>query len=383
MNERVVALRVGIVVLAAAFLTGLLVVLLGEGQSLWRSSYTIYLMAPRAPGVSVDTPVRKHGILIGRVTEVEFEDRGVKITAQIDGHRRIYGNDVCHIRSSSLLGDAVLEFVPVPDPQRESQVVQENEVIGNVVVATDPLEVLTNLEPDVRRAVQSFDTAAQRFGDLSASLQRAFGTDEDRVQRMMIKSEAAIDKFTVNMDTINRLVGDEEVQAGLRRSLKDFPETMQEMRATMSQARESLASFQAMSEKADKNLTNLQRFTGPLGDQGEELVTNMNSILRNLDVMSEEVAALAQGIRSSDGSLAKLIRDDELYDKFNATIDNLNDASRRLRPVLDNLRVFSDKIATDPRQLGVKGAIDSKPIGVGLKGVPYLREPRIQWPEEE
>ena len=32
-----------------------------------------------------------------------------------------------------------------------------------------------------------------------------------------------------------------------------------------------------------------------------------------------------------------------------------------MKPILDDVRVFSDKIARDPRQLGLKGALDRRP----------------------
>jgi phospholipid/cholesterol/gamma-HCH transport system substrate-binding protein len=49
---------------------------------------------------------------------------------------------------------------------------------------------------------------------------------------------------------------------------------------------------------------------------------------------------------------------------------NTEEITSRIKPILDDLRIFSDKIARDPRQLGLKGALDHRPIGVGAKGAP-------------
>ena len=38
-----------------------------------------------------------------------------------------------------------------------------------------------------------------------------------------------------------------------------------------------------------------------------------------------------------------------------------------VKPILDDIRIFSDKIARDPRQLGLKGALDRRPVGTGTK----------------
>jgi phospholipid/cholesterol/gamma-HCH transport system substrate-binding protein len=102
MNDRVMALRVGIVLLAAGFITGFLIILLGEGRSFLQDRYTVHIKFPKAPGVAVDTPVRKDGVLIGRVTHVELRDEGgVVITAKIDDGRKIFKDEVGMIKPSS------------------------------------------------------------------------------------------------------------------------------------------------------------------------------------------------------------------------------------------------------------------------------------------
>ena len=67
MDERVVQFRVGVVVLATVIIMGILILLFGEARTLVQGHYTVNVKLPRAPGIAVDTPVRKSGILIGRV----------------------------------------------------------------------------------------------------------------------------------------------------------------------------------------------------------------------------------------------------------------------------------------------------------------------------
>jgi hypothetical protein len=42
----------------------------------------------------------------------------------------------------------------------------------------------------------------------------------------------------------------------------------------------------------------------------------------------------------------------------------VNRLTKELRPIVDDVRVFTDKIARHPEQLGVRGALDRRP---GLK----------------
>ena len=69
MDERVLQFRVGVVVVAAASITVILVMLFGALPNL-RPHYTLHIRFAEAPGVTVDTPVRKSGVQIGRVSKV-------------------------------------------------------------------------------------------------------------------------------------------------------------------------------------------------------------------------------------------------------------------------------------------------------------------------
>ncbi|MCI0642350.1 MAG: MlaD family protein, partial [Gemmataceae bacterium] len=117
MDERVVQFRVGVMVLATIIITGILIVLFNRVPTFGKGTYTIYVRFPTAPGVAENTPVRRSGILIGRVSEVKFDENyNVIATLKIDGDHTIFESD--HIRiTRSLLGDAELEVVRQAPPQ--------------------------------------------------------------------------------------------------------------------------------------------------------------------------------------------------------------------------------------------------------------------------
>ena len=57
------------------------------------------------------------------------------------------------------------------------------------------------------------------------------------------------------------------------------------------------------------------------------------------------------------------MHDRELYDNLNGAAANIEELSRQLRPILNDARVFTDKIARHPERLGVRGAMQ-KHIGI-------------------
>lgn len=365
MNERVIQFRVGVVVVAATIITGIMIMLIGEGKTLIRRQYTVYLMFPTAPGVMVDTPVRKHGVLIGRVSGVELRDEGgVRLTARIDSGRRLRRNEVCVIKSASLLGDAVLEFIPTGDPE---DFVQDRETIANGVVATNPVEVITELQGTLETAVTSIGEAASEVQQLAERINSTLGADDGQVQRIFNKSERAVDQVTTTMEAIEDFVGDPELRDSIKNSLQKLPAVVDDVQRTLSDIRQSMSGFDRVTAQAEQNLQNLNSFTGPLGERGEELAGDLAATLENANLISEQFVTFSEALNNREGTIGRLIYDRELYDRLNESIRRVNMASRRIEPIMNNVRVFTDKIARDPRELGVKGALNRRPLGVGLK----------------
>ncbi|MCA9124798.1 MAG: MCE family protein [Planctomycetaceae bacterium] len=376
MNEKLIAFRVGVVVLAAACLAVVLIGIFGGGKGVFKSRYTIYLRFPRAPGVTVDTPVRKNGVHIGRVTDVSLKKDHVVLTAMIDADREIMKSEVCTISTTSLLGDPVLEFVQGSDRPLSDEVVSQGDYLADGVVASDPLQVLTSLENDIRKALGAISGAANDVSAVAGNLNRTFGDDAQQFQRILNKSELALDTFNKTMTTIDDVIGDPELKQGLKQSLSDLPKIFNDVQVTLSQARDALARLDRVGQKAEQNLDNLAEFTKPLGEKGDQLMRDLGRSVENLEEISSQLVVFSQSINSSDGTLGKFIHDRELYDDVRETVNNLHSASRRIEPILRDVRILTDKMAVDPGGQ-LKRVLENKPPGVGVKwgpgGIPLDR----------
>lgn len=369
MDERSIQIRVGVVVVTAALIAFLLVLIFGEKRSLFmQSQKTVYLRFPQAPGVTAQTPVRKNGVLIGRVSDVELIDEGgVIITAKLDDKFKIRRSELVRISTASLLGDAILEFVPGNIEGASTAEIEDGEYIADGLVATDPLKVLVGLEDKLDRAIGAIEIAGGEVTVVARNLNTIVGNNQEQFQRVIQKSEMAMDHFRSAMETVDELVGDPELRVEMKRALAGLPKLLNDAQGTLTEARETLAGFQRMSARADANLQNLEKFTKPLAERGDKLVMAIESSVTNIDTLLEQLAEFGRALNSRDGSLGQLIHDRELYSRMSRAASNIEDASRRLRPILDDFRVFSDKLARDPRELGLKGMIDRRPLGAGTK----------------
>ncbi len=369
MDERILKFRLGIVVLAAAILCGTLIYIFGDVQLPGTRKYTIFINFVRAPGVTVGTPVRKSGISIGRVSNVELlENGGVQVTADIEANRKILDVEVCRIGSASDQGDPVLEFFlgerPVsnvkPVPLENGSEI-EGEVSGN------PLEVIQSLQVDLSDAARALRDAGNEMKLAARNVNTALAGSETDIPRLVQKMERALDQSFKTLATIDSVFGDDELKNSLKQSLRDLPEMFDKTKLVLDKANTTFEGFQKVTERADRNLSNLEKFTGPLSERGQSMVDDLTGILSNVNNTTEKLDELTTSFNNREGTIGRLLNDEDLYDRLERTLANVEDITWKLRPIVDDARVISDKVARDPSILGVRGILDRRALGSGSK----------------
>lgn len=391
MDETKLAWRVGIVVICAAVVLAILIILLGEG---WQSRYTIFVDTPTAPNVTKNTPVRKNGILIGRVSDVENQDRNVRLTLKIQSGEAVYENEVCKIGTASFLGDAVIDFVPGIEQDR-GQPMSDRAIFLEVRVDRNPLDlvdVLMNLETQVKDTLDSFKLASDTVGEAGASvakltntIQEAVGDENSDFKQFMettrnlaTKAETAIDNFNTLMVNVNEFAGDPEMRHSMRESFRRLPEMLDEINTMVKDTRETINGFRKVGTSAEENLANLTEFTRALGTDGPVVLDTLNKSLAKVDSLMTDISAMTKGLGNNNGTLSKLINDPELYNNLNDSVRNIKNITIQLEPLMNDVRFAVDGIARDPGQLGLRGSFDrSQPFSApkGNPPVNTLSEP--------
>ena len=104
------------------------------------------------------TPVRKSGILIGRVSDVKLTDHDQKVlvTANIDGDKFIYQNEDCYI-TRDLLGDTAMAFILNPRQAGAGKPIAPNTTLEGRV-SDDP----TGLKRALAEPIDTVRTPARR-----------------------------------------------------------------------------------------------------------------------------------------------------------------------------------------------------------------------------
>src|SRR3954465_8548478 len=205
MNERQMQFRVGVVVFATMIIGGLLATLSGPLTTSWlpwgRRSYIVGIKVDKAPGVDPATPVRKNGILIGRVKSIEEQVDGMLLKAEINANRPLYAEYERHIRTS-LIGDATIDFEfdfkhkrlspdaqPVPEGYEFRGAADESPF--------DAIAKFGNLQEDFAQAAHSLNQAGTEVSKLAARLNQTLGDDrqEGKLSHLVDTTDRAMRQF--------------------------------------------------------------------------------------------------------------------------------------------------------------------------------------------
>ncbi len=355
MDERVVQFRVGVTVLAALIITGILSLLFGELPGVLRGNYTIFIKFPAAPGVSQDTPIRKSGIRIGKVTKVQFApDNAVLITASIDHGIELFRDEAVRIRSG-LLGDSELEVVPgMRNVVQRVPVAPGDLMVGSV--SSDPLQAFANIEGSLNRAAISLADAGNEVGKLAKNVNDVLGNNQDQIAKIIRETDETMQLFKTSLTNVNDIVGDTKTKNDLKQMLSEMPQLMRE-------TREAITGMQKTVALADDNLRNIQTVTKALDEKGDGMINNAAQGVERLDELLGQLNRFTRSLNSREGSLGQLVNNPDLYNNLSQAALNINRLTQQLQPILCDARVITDKVARHPGEI----LRDAVAPGPGLK----------------
>ena len=354
MNERVMQTRVGLMVLSVLLITLILVVLFGEGPHAMKGKVTVRMIFAEAPMVMKDTPVRKSGVMLGRVTNVSLrEDGRVEVSASIDADAPVFSTDVARISTALIGGDAVVNFVPGKSIAPRSRVKGGEEIEG--MTYSDPIMAITNLQDRLSGAIGSVTNTSNELGQVVHQVGDLIQTNQEKINRIVAQADDVSRDMKELVRGMNDTFGNPETRAKIKETADNLPELVRTTRDTIAQSQKVIAGL-------DKNLQNVDKFTTALGEQGQATINRIGNTTENLDRLVNELTVMSKSINSGEGTFGQLVHNRELYDNLNQTVATVESLSRELRPIVRDARVFSDRLARHPEDL-ILGGVNKRSDG--------------------
>jgi phospholipid/cholesterol/gamma-HCH transport system substrate-binding protein len=349
MDERKMRFRVGVVALATIFVTTTLVLLVRRGPALMQGTYPLTIIFPQAPSVSPDTPVRKFGIRIGQVTKVGFteNDSGALVEVEINADAPLRIDESFRV-TNTLLGDAVIEVIDKDPDTLPEERIEPNSILQGEV-RSDPMSVVAKIEGGLADTLASVSRTSDEIGVFARRMSDLLGNNEEQVARIVDKMERTIDQLRSTVSSTDQLLSDPVLRENLRRAIADLPEMLTD-------ARDAIGGLKTTLSGVDRNLANLEGLTRPLGERGGQLVANLDSAAAKLDEVLTEMQTFSTSLNNPRSSLGQLVNSPDVYQQINEAATRLNQLTRDFKPIMRDVRIFTDKVATEPSSIIRRGA---------------------------
>ncbi len=328
------------------------------------------ILFDKAPGIRNTSRVTKSGVEIGRVYSSELVDgeQGTQVRVHFsmnDPKTKIYSNERARI-NKSIIGEAEIEFVKnkdYRDPVRE--LTSEDTIVG--ISGEDLMGTVSNIEGDLSSAIQSVNMAAQEAAHFIQGLNNFMGTESE----IQLKKERLENIFKELGDTLqttrnlannmNEIISDPQIRENIRTTSSDLPDLMAKVNSLLDNAgalsdsiSDTINRSQKTFDKVDRSLDDIGDFTGALSEEGPEFISNLNASSKDISVaiknISELSGSLTKQINNHSTPLG-MLTDEKVGDSLRATISNVQGATEKIHPILDDARVFSNKIAHKPSSL--------------------------------
>lgn len=244
----------------------------------------------------------------------------------------------------------------------DSKVFLRGVEVGNVdavrleadrVLLTMTLSTTTDLPDDTRGMIKPAGFLGAQLVELmpgvgSGSLVEGDSIQLGRTSDLMSLASSLGDETGVLLERVESVLSERMVE-NLNASSEAFTATMQELQSLMETEREAIHGLLANMEAASAQLAEL---TG--SDELDRSLANLDTLStrlaaasENFDETSESLATITQRLADGEGTLGKMMTDEELYDGLTETLANLQAASEEVALLVQDVRERPDRYLKD------------------------------------
>jgi len=328
MNEFRRNLVVGIFVIIALVILGVMVILFEQAPKFLAKGYTFNIYFPSAGPIQNEDPIYVNGLQVGQVKWIEpLPDlrKGVKVVAFINEGIRIPRDAEPLIKEQSIgFGKPDIRIEVGPENSKENLPTNgTGELHGTVaggIAEVIPKPIMSKLE-NASVALTDLARALKPVADDLHILFRPLSTQTVDTttgpNRPMANVATAVQRLDEALKSFNQVMADPNNQKNIAVMVKNF-RTVSERGVTLTD------NLVGLSEQLKKTV----------GNTDERINKISAGLIENTDKLSQifdKLNGVAEKINTGDGTLGKLLNDPEFYDA-------MADTAKRLQLAVDDLR---------------------------------------------
>ncbi len=259
-------------------------------------TYTVHAYMDDASGLVIDSAVNLAGVRVGRLTEIELDENRARLTLELREDVQLSEDAIVSKATSSMLGTATVSITP---GNGQGAMLRDGDVVRNVRQQAALSDVMVSANELAADASQ-FITEINRYLSEEGTLETL---DEivNIVRETTVSTSALIEE--------NLLL--------VRASMRNFEEFTGRVN------RDSVQQVRTLQEVLDNTARLTARLDTLVGDndevltrsiQGiEESLAELRGVLASVQVSADNVASVTTLVRDGEGTVGRLLTDDELY----------------------------------------------------------------------
>lgn len=358
------------------FVVGLLIMLVlsmtVEDLSLpfFRQEYQLVAYFKEIGDLRVGNTVTVSGMPVGRIKNFQLERNEILVRFSVRDEYKIPVDSEAEIVLSSLLGGNQLNISLGKSRNyfRDGQEIEVREMIsvGDIVnsfsdVSASVQNLAANVdknqeaffqrirffmdenEEKVATIISNFQEASENMNDAFARMDKTIGNIDTISDNFLIVS----DNLAQGKGTMGKLIHDESLYDNLQEVSGDIREMMFSLQSQDSLLGKLIYS-EEMGEDFEVTINNvrhvsedLQNILAERGDEIDEIIVNLHASSHSLNTITRNLVVLSEKMERGEGTLGKMLSDEELYYEIRLLVTQLQQAVRNVEETVINNSVFS------------------------------------------
>jgi phospholipid/cholesterol/gamma-HCH transport system substrate-binding protein len=263
-----------------------------KGSNIFDTSRTFYVTYQNVEGLETSAPVTINGLTVGKVQAIDFvDDKGeLLVTFTVEKDFKFSKSSTVQIYSSSLIGGKQIAIIP---------------------------------DHETKNIAKSGDTLP---GEIEKGMLEAMTGGLKPLEQKVLTTLANLDSLVKNLNNVL----DDPNRKNLRESVSNLNETLNSFKVSSYKLNSILDTNK---DKISATISNLEVTSENFSKFSDSLARiETGKMVKDLEQISTRFNAILDGLEKGEGSMGKLLKDENLY-------NNLEGASRQLEQLLQDMKL--------------------------------------------
>ena len=301
--------KVGIFSLCSMAIIAYMVFVLSPDTFNNKNGSKYFTVVTDAAGIVKNTHVKTNGVTVGKVSDILLDLNNTRIVFSVDQSVQIPIGSSVAIREKGLLGDVFLEIIRAED---NGQYIAPNTMVppsGDSVNISELVSIAGSVGKDIK--------------EVTSILAAVFGGEDGKDSIKDILSN--MKEIVANSNAIVK-----ENRDDIRSVVASLKETTTSLRDILGGQESDLKVMLSDFKTTTKNLKEFSKSMRDVMDpQNKETINNIiasfDKTMHNVELTSKNVKLVADKIEQGEGTLGKLINDDQSIEHINAAIKDIRE----------------------------------------------------------